>query len=805
MCEDHLLAPACSTTLVPSSRLSAQSDMKASPARKAASSLPAYRNPTLAPEKRVRDLLKRMTLAEKAAQMMCVWQQKAQKLVDAEGNFDPKKAKAAFRQGHGLGQVGRPSDAGAPAAAPWLGRTARQMAELTNAIQRFFIEHSRLGIPVIFHEECLHGHAARDATSFPQPIGLGATFNPGLVERLFTMTAHEARARGTHQALTPVVDVARDPRWGRVEETFGEDPFLNTQLGIAAVRGFQGDARFKDKRHVIATLKHFAAHGQPESGQNCAPVNISERVLRETFLLPFRDCLREGGAISVMASYNEIDGVPSHANRWLLRDVLRKEWGFRGFIVSDYYAIWELHHRPDTHSHCVAADKREACRLAIKAGVNIELPEPDCYLHLTELVRKGVLKERQLDELVAPMLLWKFKLGLFDDPYVDPAEAERVVGCEEHRELAVQAARETITLLKNDRSLAPLDLAKIKTLAVIGPNANRSLLGGYSGAPKHNVTVLEGIKARVGEQVRVLHAEGCKITVGGSWQQDEVIASDPAEDRRQIAEAVQLAQQADVVILAIGGNEQTSREAWSRSHLGDRASLELVGRQDELVDALVATGKPIVALLFNGRPLSITRLVEKVPVIFECWYLGQECGRAVAEVLFGDYNPGGKLPISIPRSVGQLPIFYNHKPSARRGFLWDDATPLFAFGFGLSYTTFSLSNPRLTMKRIRPNGSTRLLVDVTNAGSRVGAEVVQMYIRDCVSSVTRPVKELKGFQKVSLQPGETQTVALDITPVALAFYDVNMKYTVEPGEFEVMVGTSSREADLQKLTLTVRK
>jgi beta-glucosidase len=506
-----------------------------------------------------------------------------------------------------------------------------------------------------------------------------------------------------------------------------------------------------------------------------------------------------------MASYNEIDGVPSHASRWLLRDVLRKEWGFKGFIVSDYYAIWELGHRPDTHGHFVARNKEESCRLAVEAGVNIELPDPDCYLHLVELVRRGALQEKQLDALVEPMLRWKFKLGLFDDPYVDPSEAERVVGCEAHRQLARQSAREVITLLKNDQQLLPLDPAKIRTLAIIGPNSQRSLLGGYSGVPRRNVTVLDGIRARLGAQVNVLHAEGCQITVGGSWQQDEVVPSDPAEDRRQIAEVAALARQADVIVLAIGGNEQTAREAWSRQHLGDRASLDLVGRQDELVAAMLATGKPVVALLFNGRPLAINEVAAKVPAILECWYLGQECGHAVADVLFGDHNPGGKLPISIPRSVGQLPVFYNHKPSARRGFLWDDATPLFPFGFGLSYTTFALRNVRLRQKKITRRGATRVLVDVSNTGTRHGSEVVQLYVRDRVSSVTRPVKELKGFRKVTLAPGETQTVALEITPAALAFYDVNLKYVVEPGEFEIMVGTSSRDQDLQRLILTVTK
>jgi beta-glucosidase len=764
--------------------------------KSSAANLPIYKNPALPAARRVKDLLSRMTLEEKAAQMMCVWQKKSETLVNGDGSFDLRKAKAAFKKGHGLGQVGRPSDAGK-------GKNAREMAELTNAIQKFFLQNSRLGIPVMFHEECLHGQAGIGSTSFPQPIGLGATFNPGLVESLYAMTAEEARIRGTHQALTPVVDVARDPRWGRVEETFGEDPFLVTQLGMASVRGFQGDASFKDKKHIIATLKHFAAHGQPESGINCAPTNVSMRLLRETFLYPFKEAIQKAGAISVMAAYNEIDGVPAHASEWLLRDVLRKEWGFKGFVVSDYYAIWELGDRPDTHGHCVARDKKESCALAVRAGVNIEFPEPDCYLHLVELVRKGVLKEAQLNELVAPMLFWKFKMGLFDDPYVNPDEAARLVGSEKNRKLALQAARETITLLKNTNNLAPLNPGKIKSIAVIGPNADRELLGGYSGRPKFYTSLLEGIRSKVGDRVQVPYCEGCKITVGGSWNQDLVTPSQPEEDRKLIQEAVKVAQQADVVVVAIGGNEQTSREAWSRKHMGDRTSLDLVGQQQELVTAMLSTGKPVIVFLFNGSPLSIQYLNENVPVIFECWYLGQETGHAVADVLFGDCNPGGKLPMTIPRSAGHLPAFYNYKPSARRGYLFDDVSPLHPFGFGLSYTTFAFKNPRLAKNKIRRNESTRLWVDVKNTGRRPGTEVVQMYIRDCVSSVTRPVKELKGFQKISLRPGETQTVALDITPESLAFYDLHMKCVVEPGEFEIMVGNSSRDSDLQKVILTV--
>jgi len=773
----------------------------AKPAVKAAP-LPPYKNPAFSAEKRTRDLLARMTLEEKAAQMMCVWQQKATKLVDAQGIFDFDKARGAFKKGHGIGQVGRPSDAGG-------GRSPRQMAELTNAIQKFFLENTRLGIPVIYHEECLHGHAAPGGTSFPQPIGLAATFNPALVRELFTMTAHEARVRGTHQALTPVVDVAREPRWGRVEETYGEDPYLVARMGVAAVRGFQGDATFKDKRRVIATLKHFVAHGQPEGGMNCAPTNVSMRVLRETFLYTFQAAVKEAGALSVMASYNEVDGVPSHANAWLLRDVLRKEWGFKGFIVSDYFAVWELNNREGTHGHFIAVDKADACRLAVKAGVNVETPDPDCYVHLVDLVKKKQLAEAELDELVAPTLLWKFKMGLFDDPFVDPDEAERVVGCEEHSHLALRAASETITLLKNDNNVLPLDVKRVRKIAVVGPNAGRCMLGGYSGIPPRMISVLDGIKAKVAGKADVVYAEGCKITKPPAndpaplWNQDVVHPGDPAEDRQLIAEAVEVVKDADAIVLCIGGNEQTSREAWGLSHMGDRARLELLGRQDALVEAMAATGKPVIAVLFNGRPLAIGHLAEHVPAILEGWYLGQESGHAVADVLFGDYNPGGKLPISFPRSAGHLPVYYNHKPSARRGYLFDDVTPLFAFGYGLSYTTFSFRKPRLEKKKIARKGSTRVLVEVTNTGKVTGTEVVQMYIRDVYSSVTRPVKELKGFEKIQLEPGQKKTVSLEITPDSLAFYDIHMKYLVEPGDFEIMIGNSSRDSDLQKVMLRV--
>jgi beta-glucosidase len=754
---------------------------------------PRYRDARAPIVKRVEDLLARMSLEEKVAQMTCLWRQKEELLLDESGMVDIHKARRNFRDGHGIGQIGRLSDAGG-------GRSAREMAELANSIQEFFIENSRLGIPVFFHEECLHGLAGPEATSFPQPIGLAATFDPDLVQRLYSMTAKEARSRGAHQALTPVVDVARDPRWGRVEETFGEDPHLVAQMGVAAVRGLQGERNFRGKARLVATLKHFAAHGQPESGNNCAPANISERVLRETFLFPFKEAIERGGACGVMASYNEIDGVPSHGSTWLLRDVLREEWGFAGVVVSDYYAIRELAERPELYGHHVAVDGKEAALLAVRAGVNIELPDPDCYKHLVALVREGRIAESDVDALVAPLLELKFRFGLFEDPYVDPNAAAHNADDESHCELALEAARKTITLLKNDGA-APLNLDLIKSIAVIGPNSNRELLGGYSGRPKRNSTVLEGIRERVGSAAKVLHHDGCQITIGGSWWQDEVVASDAATDRIMIAEAVEAARQADVVVLAIGGNEQTSREAWALNHLGDRTDLDMVGRQDELVDAIATTGKPIVALVFGGRPLSITNLVQKSSAVFQCWYLGQETGQAAAEVLFGDVNPSGKLPITIPRSVGHLPAFYNHKPSARRGYLFDDVSPLFPFGFGLSYTEFRFSAPRLEKSTIGRSESTKAFVEVTNIGDRAGEAVVQLYIRDLVSSVTRPVKELKAFQRISLEPGVLRTVELPITPESLAFWNLDMEYAVEPGEFAVMTGPDS--AALQMSILTV--
>jgi beta-glucosidase len=753
-----------------------------------------YKDPTKSPEERAKDLLGRMTLPEKVAQMHCIWQQK-ELILDSAGKFDRAKAKKNFPLG--LGQVGRPSDTKG-------GLDPYNNAVLTNAIQKYFVEETRLGIPVFFHEECLHGHAALGGTSFPQPIGLAGTFNPALIEQIFTLVAKEARLRGTHQALAPVVDVARDPRWGRVEETYGEDPYLAGEMGVAAVKGFQGDGSFKNGDRIVATLKHMAGHGQPEAGNNISPANISERVLREVFFYPFKQTILRANPGSLMASYNEVDGVPSHANKWMLRDVLRGEMGFKGYVVSDYYAVRELNERPEFFGNFLASNGNEAAKIAIESGVNIETPEIDCYAKLDSLVKAGFIAEKLIDELVVKMLEYKFRMGLFEKPYVNPQEAKMFVGSAENRKLAHEAALQTITLLKNENSIAPLDLKKVKHIAVVGPNADRILLGGYSGTPVYNSTLLQGIRERAGKNIKVSYSEGCKITVTSGWNADEVILPKPEDDRKMIQEAVAAVSTADVIVLAIGQNEQISREAWSPTHMGDRTDLDLIGRQNELINAMVATGKPVIAFVFNGSPLSFNNLLNKVPVIFECWYLGQESGFAAADVLFGNYNPGGKLPISFPRSAAHIPVYYNHKPAARRGYLFDEVSPLFPFGYGLSYTTFDLGAPQLEKAKISKNDNVKVLVKVKNTGSRKGDEVVQLYIRDKVSSVTRPVKELKDFKRVTLNPGEEKTVEFLITPEKLSFYNIDMKFLVESGEFTIMTGNSSANKDLKSVTLSVQ-
>jgi beta-glucosidase len=763
-----------------------------------------YQNPALPTAKRVDDLLSRMTLEEKVAQMLCIWNAKRQ-ITDARGHFDPTRAPQWFKVG--IGRIERPSD----------GHGARAQAEFTNAIQKWVKENTRLGIPVLFHDEALHGLMGPEATSFPQAIALASTWNPELVERAFAAIAREVRARGTQQVLAPVVDVARDPRWGRFEETFGEDPYLVSRMGLAAVRGFQGGDRKIPADRVIATLKHMTGHGQPESGTNVGPANLGERTLRDVFFPPFEVAIKQGHARSLMPSYNEIDGVPSHANRWMLRDVLRKEWGFDGTIVSDWQAIRQLAGR-----HRVAADDADAARQALAATVDVELPDVETYHTLVQQVKQKKVPESAIDDAVRRLLREKFELGLFEDPFVDPARADEISGSAATRPLALETARQSIVLLQNKGGLLPLNPEKTRRVAVIGPHSAEVMLGCYAGVPRHSVSILEGIRQRLGKDATVAHvphAEGVRLTedsvftkdpqplVGGTRSRvrssaDKVVPADPAENRRRIAEAVALARNSDVTVVVVGDNEQTAREAYAENHLGDRADLRLVGQQEELVRAVLDTGTPTVVVLINGRPPAIPELAEKAPAILEGWYLGQEGGTAVAEVLFGDVNPGGKLPVSFPRSVGQLPLFYNRKPTAMRGYLFDSTNPLFPFGHGLSYTTFSYAAPTVTPAKITPDGRAKVSVEVTNTGSRAGDEVVQLYVRAEVSRVTRPVLELKGFRRITLKPGETQTVSFELGPEELSYHGPDLKRVVEPGRFRVMVGGSSEKVKSVDLEVT---
>jgi beta-glucosidase len=593
-----------------------------------------------------------------------------------------------------------------------------------------------------------------------------------------------------------VVDVARDPRWGRVEETRGEDPYLAGQIGLQAILGFQGDDDKWDEGEVFATLKHMAGHGEPEGGNNIAPANISERTLREVFLQPFRYIVKNGNVRNIMASYNEVNGIPSHANDWMLNTLLRDTWGYEGAVVSDYYAVREL-----TDRHAVAPDWKAAAVLAISSGVDIELPDREAFPSLVEATNEGSLDVKVLNRAVGRILRQKFDRGLFDDPYQDPAKALDNTNAD--KVLVRQAGAEGMILLKNEGVLPLSD--EISQVAIIGPNADKVLLGGYSNVPDGFVTVKDGLENHYGDKTKlVTYAEGVRVTEAGSWYADSVVAVPESEDRIRIAAAVKAVRNVDVIILALGGNELTSREAWAEEHMGDRPSLELVGLQNELVDALAETGKPIVSLIFGGRPLDIRNVVEKSAAVFQCFYLGQETGNSVTDVLLGKVAPGGKLPISIPRSTGHIPAYYNYKPTARRGYLFDDVSAAWSFGYGLSYTTFSVSPPTLDVQAIEEGASGRVSIDVTNTGERAGSEVIQLYIRDKFSSVTRPVKELKGFEKVFLEPGESKTVSFELGQEQLEFLDINMEWTVEPGDFDIMVGTSSRTEDLKSVMLTVR-
>lgn len=765
---------------------------------------PLYKDASQPVDRRVEDLLSRMTLEEKVAQLQAVWEHK-DRIQTPDGTFSPERASQAFP--HGLGQIARPSDrrgVAAPAAtgaagatAAQLNRNPRETADYINAAQRWAVENTRLGIPLIMHEEALHGYVARDSTSFPQSIALASSFDPAMVERIFNVASREMRARGANFALAPVVDVARDPRWGRIEETYGEDPYLVTEMSLAAIRGFQGTTLPLGPQRVFVTLKHMTGHGQPESGTNIGPASLGERTLREVFFPPFERAVRELPVGAVMPSYNEIDGIPSHANRWMLHDVLREEWGFQGAIVSDYFAIREMVTR-----HRMFPDIADAAVAAMNATVDVETPDGEGYLLLPRLVREGRVTEAQIDDAVRRVLRMKFNAGLFENPYVDAAAADGLTATPDAIALARESAARSMVLLRNQNNLLPLDPSRIRRLAVIGTHARDTPIGGYSEIPRHVVSVLEGMQNEARGRFQVDYAEGVRLTEQRIWAQDEVNLTPPEVNDRLRREAIETARNADTIVLVLGDNEQLSREAWADNHLGDRSSLDLVGPQEQLAREIFALGKPVVVILLNGRPLSVNYLAENAPALLEGWYLGQETGNGVADVVFGRVNPGGKLPVSIARNVGQLPIFYNRKPSARRGYLFDTTAPLYPFGFGLSYTSFEMSAPRLARATIGTGDTVGVEVDVRNTGRRAGDEVVQLYVRDDAASVTRPVLELKRFQRVTLRPGERRTVRFELTPLDLSLWNAQMRRVVEPGTFTISAGPNSVE--LQSATLTVR-
>ena len=747
-----------------------------------------YKDASIPVEERVNDLIRRMTLEEKVGQLRSFMSRDTASF-DEKGQFIGVQDTAVINRGLGsffsLGIFRK--------------RTAREIAGCINGLQRYMIENTRLGIPVFMFNESLHGLTARGATSFPQAIALGCTWDTTLVEKVFATAAREGRIRGTRQVLSPVLDLARDPRWGRTEECYSEDPFLAARLAVAAVFGFQGRKEMLGHENLAVTLKHFAGHGQPFGGRNIAPVNYSEREFRETHLYPFERVVKEAGALSVMASYNEWDGVPNHINHKLLTQILRDEWGFNGYVMSDGGGL-DVTYR----DHLAAADSAESAVLSIHAGVDFDLgSRKNCFASLVDQVRKGNVSIKDIDRAVSNVLRVKFRAGLFDDPYIDVDEFEKAVDSSGDRELALKAAHEAAVLLKNDGVL-PVDPDKIKTLAVIGPNAEGIHLGGYSTVPMRGVSVLEGVRHFAEGRFNVLYTEGCKLTLNKDihWRLNEKpILGDPATDAKLIKQAVKTAEKSDAVLLVLGENEMLNREAWNDDHLGDTDNLNLVGRQTDLAEALFKTGKPVIVILINGRPLTINALQDKAEAILECWYLGQETGHAVADLVFGRVNPSGKLSVTFARSVGQLPCYYDKKPSDFRKYVLAESSPLYSFGHGLSYTTYSYSNLKLGSQNIPADGETWVQTDVTNTGDRAGVEIVQLYIQDMVSLPTRPIMELKGFTRVPLEPGETRTVRFRITPDLLAAMDMNMKRTVQPGDFKIMVGPGC--ADVLSDILTV--
>ncbi|MFD1874193.1 glycoside hydrolase family 3 N-terminal domain-containing protein [Hymenobacter bucti] len=764
----------------------------------AQSSKPLYQNRQATTEARVQDLLGRMTVEEKVGQLSTLlgwemYQKDGQKV-----NYSTAYKKAVDERYVGALWATLRAD-------PWTKKTLltglnpKLAAEATNALQKYAVEHTRLHIPLLLAEECPHGHMAIGTTVFPTSIGQSSTWDPALIKRMAATIATEARVQGAHIGYGPVLDLAREPRWSRVEETYGEDPVLNSQMGVAMVQGFQGSS-LKSGVNIVSTLKHFTAYGVPEGGHNGGSISTGQRELFQSFLPPFRAAVK-AGAQSIMTAYNSIDGVPCSANTYLLTDVLRKQWGFQGFTVSDLGSITGL-----ATNHRVAATPPEAAALAINAGLDDDLSGYGYDKELLEAVKQKLVAPEVLDRAVGRVLRVKFEMGLFENPYVDPSKAAKLVKTPANVQLARQVARESVVLLKNEKDLLPLTKT-LQRIAVIGPNADNiyNQLGDYTAPqPESNVvTVLEGIKAKVSAATQVTYVKGCAI-------RDTTSAN--------IAEAVAAARNAQVAIVVLGGSSardfkteyQSTGAATVTAAAGgqvisdmesgegyDRATLDLLGKQQELLQAVVATGTPVVVVLIKGRPLNLNWMAVHVPALLDAWYPGQEGGNAVADVLFGDYNPAGRLPISVPKSVGQLPVYYNAKRPTPHDYVEVNNKPLYSFGHGLSYSKFEYSDLHVSAAETPGAVQIKVRFKVKNTSSRAGDEVAQLYLGDDVSSVVTPAKQLKKFQRLSLKAGEQQEVTLELTADDLMLLNSGLKWVVEPGTFTVHLGASSEDIRLK--------
>ncbi|HSH19367.1 MAG TPA: glycoside hydrolase family 3 N-terminal domain-containing protein, partial [Draconibacterium sp.] len=655
--------------------------------------------------------------------------------------------------------------------------------------------NERLGIPMMRYSECLHGLWLDDATNYPQAIALGSTWEPELLREMTTQIAKEARAVNITHCYSPNLDViSGDPRYGRVEESYGEDPYLVSRMGVAFIQGLQGmgDEQF-DENHILATAKHFVGYPENRRGINAGFSDMSERRLREVYLPPFKAAIQEAQVGCIMPGHQDFNGVPCHMNTWLIDDILRDELGFNGFIVSDNNDVLRLN-----TMHKIAKNATEAAVLGLKTGIDMDLvigKNPDFSAYTSERLKDTIQSnpdlEKYLDRSVKRILTAKYKLGLFDD--INKQHSFKIVSTQESQDVALEIAQKAVILLKNENNLLPLDKNRLSSIAVIGPNAMEVVrngkvvqLGGYSGMPPYYTSVYEGIVDKLEDKVKINYAQGCEMTSFSTEGFDDAIAA---------------AKKSDVVVLVVGGSTQTCGEG------GDRSDLDLFGVQNELVEAIHKTGKPVVVVLINGRPLTINYIAENIPAILETWYLGMRSGEAIADALFGDVNPGGKLTVSFPRSVGQLPVTYLERPdfigSGKGLYRFADKTPLYHFGYGLSYTTFEYGTPVISENIIKTDGTSVVSVDIKNTGKYAGDEVVQMYVRDDFASVGRYNKMLKGFKRITLKPGETRTVSFELNSDNLSLLNQEMEMVVEPGDFTIYLGSSSREKDLKQCTLTV--